>query len=85
MVLIHQIETLGDTYMLASGPSHNKGHWQAQQVAVYALTVMQEMKYFTIPHRANVPVFLRIGIHAGSVRKTLAAVYRNIDTHYLSN
>ena len=61
-----QMETMGNAYMMASGPSHNKALWQAQQIALFALTVVQEVKDFLIPHRPHSSLRLRIAINAGS-------------------
>jgi len=61
-----QMETLGNAYMVASGPSHNKALWQAHQIALFALTVKDEMKDYRIPHKPGAHLRLRIAINAGS-------------------
>ena len=51
--------------MMVSGPSHNKALWQAQQIAMFALTVMSEVKNCVIPQAPEKVLRLRIGINAG--------------------
>ena len=60
--------------MMVSGPSHNKALWQAQQIALFALTVVQEVKDFMIPHRPHSSLRLRVAINAGSAHENYLSI-----------
>ena len=59
-----QIETIGDAYMVVSGlPEKNADH--ASQIALLALTLLNEIKTFEIRHMPDQSLKLRIGVHSG--------------------
>jgi len=61
-----QVETIGDAYMVASGLPHvNTLH--AAEVADMSLQLLAAVKSFTIRHRPDTQLQIRIGIHSGPV------------------
>ena len=61
-----QVETIGDAYMVVSGLPVKNGHEHASQVAFMALTLRDVTRQFTVRHRPNHQLQLRIGINTGA-------------------
>uniref|UniRef100_A0A182PQS0 guanylate cyclase n=1 Tax=Anopheles epiroticus TaxID=199890 RepID=A0A182PQS0_9DIPT len=65
---VYKIETIGDSYMVASGlPVKNGGNKHVAEIATMALDLLDASGCFSIPHKANEPVQIRCGIHTGPV------------------
>jgi len=63
--LCGQVETIGDAYMVVSGlPMTNEGRHIAE-ICSMALNLLDEVSHFTIRHRPDEMLKLRIGIHTG--------------------
>lgn len=61
----YKVETIGDSYMIASGlPTRNENR-HSEQIATLSLNILQEMSAFHIPHRKHELLLIRIGIHTG--------------------
>ena len=61
-----QVETIGDAYMVVSGlPQPNAGRHIAE-ICNMALDLLQLVSRFTIAHRPEDTLKLRIGIHTGA-------------------
>ena len=58
---VYKVETIGDAYMVASWNEAK----HASEAASMALHLMQEIKYFVIPHRPVEALKLRVGLHSG--------------------
>lgn len=58
---VYKVETIGDAYMVASWNESK----HASEAASMALHLMQEIKYFVIPHRPVEALKLRVGLHSG--------------------
>ena len=59
------METIGDAYMVVSGlPKPNEGRHIAE-ICSLALNLLDEVSRFTIRHRPDETLKLRIGIHTG--------------------
>ncbi|XP_055615471.1 uncharacterized protein LOC129761747 [Toxorhynchites rutilus septentrionalis] len=64
---VYKIETIGDSYMVASGLPVPNGNKHVSEIATMALDLLDASCCFSIPHKANEPVQIRVGIHTGSV------------------
>ena len=75
------METVGDAYMVVSGlPKPNKDR-HVVEICSMALDLLDQVSRFTIRHRPDDTLKLRIGIHTGPCaagqryRKTIAYYY----------
>jgi len=60
-----QVETIGDAYMVVSGlPKPNEGR-HIVEICIMALDLLDQVSRFTIRHRPDETLKLRIGIHTG--------------------
>ena len=60
-----QVETIGDAYMVVSGlPKPNAGR-HIVEICNMALDLLDQVSRFTIRHRPEETLKLRIGIHTG--------------------
>lgn len=66
-VSLIQVETIGDAYMVVSGLPERNGHEHAKEVCLMALAILDAVKSFTIMHRPESQLCVRIGIHSGPV------------------
>ncbi|EDS27829.1 guanylate cyclase [Culex quinquefasciatus] len=64
---VYKIETIGDSYMVASGLPVKNGNKHVAEIATMALDLLDASGCFSIPHNANEPVQIRVGIHTGPV------------------
>lgn len=75
---IYKVETIGDSYMVASGiPDRNPDH--AQQIADMSLDILHFVGKFRIKHMPYIPLMLRIGVHTG---EAIAGVVGNTRPRY---
>ena len=59
------METIGDAYVVVSGlPKPNDGR-HIIEISSMALDLLDQVSRFTIPHRPDETLKLRIGIHCG--------------------
>ena len=64
-LLCRQVETIGDAYMVVSGlPKPNAGR-HIVEICSMALDLLDQVSRFTIRHRPDETLKLRIGIHTG--------------------
>ncbi|XP_050326322.1 atrial natriuretic peptide receptor 1 [Bactrocera neohumeralis] len=63
---VYKVETIGDAYMVVSGlPERNDDH--AREIGLMSLAILDAVKSFTIRHKPDYQLKIRIGIHAGPV------------------
>ncbi|TGZ50130.1 Guanylate cyclase [Temnothorax longispinosus] len=62
-----QVETIGDAYMVASGLPERNGDEHAREIGLMALAILDAVRSFTIMHKQNTQLSVRIGVHSGPV------------------
>ena len=62
---IKQVETIGDAYMVVSGLPVRNGNLHAREISRMALALLGAVYKFSIRHRPNEQLKLRIGLHSG--------------------
>nr|CAD7259729.1 unnamed protein product [Timema shepardi] len=69
---VYKVETIGDAYMVVSGLPMRNGCAHAREIARMSLALLQTVRGFTIRHRPNDQLKLRIGMH--TVQRTPPAM-----------
>lgn len=68
LVLQTQVETIGDAYMVVSGLPVRNGNLHAREIARMSLALRSAVHSFTIKHRPDDQLKLRIGMHTGKLQ-----------------
>ena len=61
----YKVETINDSYMVASGLPVKNGNKHAAEIATMALDLLAGSSFFVVPHKPQDKLQLRIGIHTG--------------------
>ena len=61
----HQVETIGDAYMVVSGLPKRNGGRHVTEIANMALDLVSALGSFHVPHRPDYSPKLRVGFHTG--------------------
>ncbi|KAK9496336.1 hypothetical protein O3M35_013354 [Rhynocoris fuscipes] len=64
---VYKVETIGDSYMVASGLPVKNGKRHVSEIATMALDLMDGSTLFLIPHRPSERLHIRSGVHTGPV------------------
>ncbi|XP_077355430.1 atrial natriuretic peptide receptor 2 [Festucalex cinctus] len=64
---VYKVETIGDAYMVVSGVPQENGIHHASEIASMALDLVGVCRTFRIPHKPNMQLQIRAGIHSGPV------------------
>nr|XP_015838387.1 PREDICTED: receptor-type guanylate cyclase gcy-7 isoform X3 [Tribolium castaneum] len=64
---VYKVETIGDSYMVASGLPVTNGNKHVCEIASMALDLLSGSKQFKIPHRKTERLQIRSGAHTGPV------------------
>lgn len=59
------LPSIGDAYMVVSGLPERNGLQHAGEIASMSLDFLNEMKSFTVKHKPDEKLEIRIGIHTG--------------------
>ncbi|XP_055357985.1 atrial natriuretic peptide receptor 1-like [Paramacrobiotus metropolitanus] len=62
---VYKVETIADSYMIASGVPNRNGQEHARQIARIALDLIKQAKSFLIAHHPGRTLQLKIGCHTG--------------------
>ncbi|XP_063825964.1 receptor-type guanylate cyclase gcy-1 [Ostrinia nubilalis] len=62
---VYKIETIGDSYMVASGLPVRNGNKHATEIASMALELLEATSMCRLPHRPDQTLCMRSGIHMG--------------------
>ncbi|XP_064112052.1 atrial natriuretic peptide receptor 1-like [Macrobrachium nipponense] len=62
---VYKVETIGDAYMVVSGLPMRNGTQHCREIANMSLALLREVETFTIRHRPEDKLKLRIGMHTG--------------------
>lgn len=61
------METIGDAYMVVSGLPERNGNEHAREIGLMAVAILDAVRTFTIIHKPNMQLSVRIGVHSGPV------------------
>ncbi|XP_043203249.1 atrial natriuretic peptide receptor 1-like [Amphibalanus amphitrite] len=64
---VYKVETIGDAYMVVSGLPVRNGNLHAKHICLMALSLLEAIKQFHVPHDPEKTLQLRAGIHTGPV------------------
>lgn len=64
---VYKVETIGDSYMVASGLPVKNGNKHVTEIASMALDLLEGSTQFKIPHRKSERLQIRCGAHTGPV------------------
>ena len=74
---VYKVETINDSYMVASGLPVKNGNKHAAEIATMALDLLSGSSFFVVPHRPQDKLQLRIGIHTGPVVSGTILIYES--------
>lgn len=66
MISSKQVETIGDAYMVVSGLPERNGDNHAREISLMALSILDAVHSFSIQHKPDSQLKVRIGIHTGT-------------------
>ncbi|XP_055911221.1 uncharacterized protein LOC129945467 isoform X3 [Eupeodes corollae] len=64
---VYKVETIGDSYMVASGLPVKNGNKHITEISTMALDLLDASSFFKIPRRSSETLQIRCGVHTGPV------------------
>ncbi|KHJ75663.1 adenylate/guanylate cyclase catalytic domain protein, partial [Oesophagostomum dentatum] len=62
---VYKVETIGDGYLCVSGLPHRNGQEHVKEISSMALSFMDSLANFKVPHLPQERINIRVGIHTG--------------------
>lgn len=67
MLLIPQVETIGDAYMVVSGLPERNGNAHSGEIGNMSLEILRRLEHFKMKAIPEQRIMVRIGLHTGPV------------------
>lgn len=75
-VLVSQVETIGDAYMVVSGLPIRNGDDHAKEIARMSLAILVGLRQYQCPHVPHQQLKIRIGLHSGNIHAHITSFVR---------
>uniref|UniRef100_A0A0K0EE46 Guanylate cyclase n=1 Tax=Strongyloides stercoralis TaxID=6248 RepID=A0A0K0EE46_STRER len=70
----YKVETIGDAYLVVSGIPEENGTRHLANISDVALSMMEYLQTYRVPHKKNISIKIRLGLHTGPVAAGVVGV-----------